>query len=135
MSPFDFPHFRAAVFAAFVTRDWDAVGHALQLIQSATGTTVVGGNPSAEQVAAWAAHICGMVARDAKHVDEHGDLPDHLQCLNPKCGTHGHAARARLARKHATALQASGEPAPEEPAAPKRGRVPAIWGPPVPGIH
>lgn len=128
-SPFDYPHFRAAVFAAFVTQDWDAVGNALALIQAATGHTVIGGTPTAEQVHAWASGICAMAARDAKHVDEHGDLPPQLQCNNPKCGSHGAAARARLARAYAAALAA-------EPEAPARGTVERIlWGPPVPGIH
>lgn len=140
--PFDFPHFRAAVFAAFVTQNWDAVGNALALIQAATGDTVLGGDPSPEQVLAWATALNAMAARDAKVVDETGDLPERLQCNSPDCGTHRHAVRARIAKRHAATLQATPPPGEEpvqqvasEPTTPARGTVPLIWGRPVPGIQ
>jgi hypothetical protein len=129
--PFDYPHFRAAVFAAYVRQDWDAVGNALALMQGVTGQTIISGDPTPAEVDQWAAGLCAQLAEDGKYLDEHGEVHPRLQCQNPRCGTHGAAVRARLARKHADALSAPGGEQPE----PKRSKLPLILLPPIPGEH
>lgn len=118
-SPFDYPHFRAAVFAAFVLRDWAAVGNALAILQDVTGTTLVPPSTPPSEVQDWAKHVCTLLQDDGDYLDEHGSAHPRLQCHNPACTTHGVAVRARLAR---------GELAPLP-----RGRL--VMGPPVPGVH
>lgn len=139
--PFDHDTFRATIFAAFVTQDWDAVGNALAILQDVTGTTVVDGDPSPQQVMAWAQRMVAQLAQDAAYLEAHGEAHPRLQCHTPDCTTHGNAVRARIARQHAQALaeaaaQAETQPAPEAPSEgpseQPRGRV-LIWGPPIPG--
>ncbi len=124
-SPFDYSHFRAAIFAAFVRQDMTAVGNALALLQDVTGTSVVEGCPTPAEVEEWAQTVCNMLQKDADYLDEHGEVHPRLRCHNPKCGTHGVEVRARLARAVAVAT-----PAPRRGA---RGRL--FVGPPVPGVH
>lgn len=88
--------FRAAVFAAFVAQDWCAVADALQILQTATGTHVLSGEPTAEQVQAWAGRVVRQLRADAQIIEATGDLPLSRQCHNPRCPVHGAAARARL---------------------------------------
>lgn len=97
---FDHNTFRAAVFAAFVAQDWRAVADALLILQTATGTPVLAGSPTQEQVRAWALRVIRQLRADAKSIDETGDLPPDRQCNNPDCPVHGAAARARLARRN-----------------------------------
>lgn len=129
---FNYEHFHLAVFAAFVRRDLDALGNALAIFQDVTGTSLIEGDPTQEEVFAWAGSICEQLARDGAYLDAHGEAPPHLQCDNPRCRTHGMAVRARLARAHAARLQASGNASPEQPS-PERGTV--VLLPAIPGEH
>lgn len=140
---FSHDNFRAAIFAAFVTQDWGAVGNALTIMQDVTGMAILGGDPSSEQVMTWARSVTTMLAADGAYLDAHGEAHPRLQCRYPACRTHGQAVRARIARKHAQALReaAAAQDAPqivaqpEEQAAPKRGTQTVILMRPVPGVH
>ena len=149
MQPFDYQHFRAAIMAAFIAQDWDAVGNALAIIQDVTGTTVLGGDPAPAAVHAWAMGVCETLAADGAYLDAHGEAHPRLQCSSPAYRTHGNAVRSRLARKHAQALAEAAAaaapattpadepetvPAPTEPA-PRPRAMTLTWGPPVPGVH
>ena len=123
--PFDYPHFRAAIFAAYVRQDWAAVGNALAILQDVTGTTVIEGNPTPAEVDAWAKMVCDMLQKDGDYIDEHGEAHPRLRCHNPKCPTHGAEVRARMAREGRV-----DNPAPQ---AEQRGTL--LVGPLVPGVH
>lgn len=122
--PFDYAHFRAAIFAAYVNQDWAAVGNALAIFQDVTGTTVVEGNPTPREVQKWATMVCDMLRKDGEYLDEHGEVHPRLRCHNPQCPTHGAEVRARQARTQGKSATTAPEP---------RGTL--LLGRPVPGVH
>jgi len=136
MHPFNYQRFRVAIMAAFVAQDWAAVGVALALIQDVTGVAVLHGDPSPEEVYAWAKGVCQTLAADGAYLDAHGEAHPRLQCDSPTCRMHGNAVRARLARKHAQAFAEVAVPPETAPAPTARAQdMPLFWGPPVPGVH
>lgn len=117
--PFDYLHFQAVAFAAYVAQDMKALGDALMLMRAATGHPVLAGERTQEEVQTWARETCAKAAVWAAEVETTGDLPEGMQCTNPRCREHGLAARKRIA---AQAAQALNQPPTATPDAP-----PVVW--------